>query len=54
MHEHKILANGKSNEVLTEKNLKKIYDIDLKIIQVENEGVNHKVLIPKFMENGFI
>lgn len=54
MHEHKILAIGKSNEVLTEKNLKKIYDIDLKIIQVENEGVNHKVLIPKFMENGFI
>lgn len=54
MHDHKILANGKSDEVLTEENLKKIYDIDLKIIQVEDEGINHKVLVPRFMENGFI
>lgn len=54
MHDHKILANGKSDEVLTEENLKKIYDIDLKIIQVEDEGISHKVLVPRFMENGFI
>ena len=50
MHDHKILGQGNIREVLTEENLKTIYDIDLKIGVLEDNGVDHYILIPKISE----
>lgn len=51
MHNHKVLASGTCSEVLTEENMEKIYDIDLKIIKVADDKREHKIIIPKFTEN---
>ena len=51
MNKHKVLGQGRIDEVLTEENLKKIYDIDLKIVKFRDGDKNQYVLIPR-MEEG--
>lgn len=48
IHENKILANGVTTDVLTEENLNKLYDIDLKVGIVKDNGEDEYVLIPRY------
>lgn len=48
MHQHKILGYGTTGDILTEENLKIIYDIDLKIEIIKNEGIDQHILFPKY------
>lgn len=46
MHGGKVFSDGPSSDVLTEDNIKTVYDVDARVIEVE--GSPHVVLIPKF------
>ena len=48
LHNHKILGYGRTEEILTEENLKTIYDIDLKIEFIERDGIEQYIVFPKY------
>ena len=43
--EGKLIAYGNADEVVTERNLKKTYGLDIRIVRIDN-GVNRKICIP--------